>query len=141
MTTSHSFPPEPVTLTGVVLQLRIAVSETSLDSFHEAVSQADTGRPGTGSGRIAGEIDRIERLFRQTGEDIEGLLVDPVHLTEEEMNFLFEIGEIIPSIVDSLFECSGACTRGDLSLDEITSRVSTAAMIVSRGTERFRPAA
>jgi hypothetical protein len=58
-------------------------------------------------------------------------------LTEDDINFLNEIADIMPSLAESLLECSDACKRGDMSLEEISARVATASMIVSRGAKRF----
>ncbi len=142
MTSLPDAPPATATFTEVLGQLQSAVGETSLDAFSAALCTFDTGDPETGFIRVAAEIDRIERSFRRSTEDIREILVNevrPAGVTEEDMNFLSEIVDIIPSITDSLSECSDACKRGDLSLEEVSSRVSTAAMIVARGTERFRP--
>jgi hypothetical protein len=107
---------------------------------------------------VAAEIDSIEKSLRQTANEIEKLLViaartagksgvDPGHkreadegrLSEEDFNFLNEIADILPSITDSLLECSDGWKSGELSLEEISARVATATMIVSRGTARFVP--
>jgi hypothetical protein len=142
----------------IILQLRRAGEETFLLPFGDAVSQAVSTDQGPGNDRVAAEIDNIERSLRHTAGEIDKLLAfaaqtapksgvgveekqeaDEGRLTGEDLNFLNEIADILPSITDSLLECSGGCKSGELSLEEISTRVATAAMIVSRGTARFLP--
>jgi hypothetical protein len=147
-----------VTLNEVLTQLRCTGEDSFLAPFNKSVSGVDPCDPGPGRTCVGAEIDRIEDSFRETATGIEGLLshsarptdlpgirseVDEaqsvVQLTEDVINFLIEIADIMPSLTESLLECSDACKRGDTSLEEISARVATAAMIVSRGTKRFCP--
>jgi len=140
----------------IILQLRRAGEETYLLPFGDAISAAASSDEGPGNVRVAAEIDNIERSLRQTACEIDKLLAiasrtvpgsecgmeenrgaEERRLTREDLNFLGEIADILPSITDSLLECSDGCKSGKLSLEEISARVATATMIVSRGTSRF----
>jgi len=140
----------------IVLQLRRAGDKTFLLPFGDAVAAVVSSDQAPGKVRVAAEIDSIEKSLRQTAKEIDNLLAcasrtaaehgaghrheaDETKLTEGDLNFLTEIADILPSISDSLLECSDCCRTGALSLEEIAARVTTAALIVSRGTARFLP--
>jgi hypothetical protein len=143
----------------VVLSLVQCVSgEGFLVPFRNSVGSIDWGDPRPGYARVGAEIERIEQSFRLMAAQIKGFFAVPpgtvtiegvpldendvlahLQLTKDDVNFLSEIGAILPSIANSLHECSTACKREDLTLEEITARVATASTIVSQGAERFHP--
>ena len=147
-----------IRLNGVLSLLRCVGEERFLMPFRKAVGTIDMKDPKPGYVRVAAEIDQIEHSFRKMASEIEGFLTTPVQpkatggvpldendvlghlqLTEDDMNFLIEIADIMPPITDALHDCSRTCRRGDSTLAEISACVRTAATNVSRGAERFHP--
>jgi hypothetical protein len=146
-------------LRGTLECFRRITTETFLDRLKLAVAELSLHRSLSGFLEVAEALDSIGSILRKGERDISGFLAGLVtvqrrvnvhhdemdmprtfRLADEDIEFLKHVGGALTLVADLLDECSAACRKHDLSIADVSSTVSRAAMVLSTQSSEFEHA-